>query len=178
MINLLPPESKTRLRSLYRRRLLGIGLGGLLVLLLMSDLFILPPLLLISAKSAAVSLTLSSARRRPVSKEADDTISAIEAVNAKLKLLSGYGQSSALSPMLDRVLSHKSKGISLLRFQYNQPGTLGLDGVAADRQTLLAFIGSLESEPSFVSVSSPISNLIESRDVSFSISLKLKPASP
>ncbi|HEY4482808.1 MAG TPA: hypothetical protein VI953_01390 [Candidatus Paceibacterota bacterium] len=178
MINLLPESAKDKIRKVYVLRVVATALFALLVLLVSCDIFLLPSFLILSSKGDATTLALSTARLRPVSKEADTAVAEIEEVNTKIRLITAIGRPFSTGGMLDRILSHKTSNITLSNIDYSSDSKVNLKGVARDREALLTLVKNLQDDPMFAEVGSPISNLIENHDIAFNINMKVQEIAP
>lgn len=176
MINLLPVEKITAVRSEYKRRRLTV-LGAmvlawfLMVVLLLSVLYFLAysERLLVSDQLAMKQKTL-----------ADDTNEELDRQLTKLadeiKIIK-TAEAARILPFdfLQHILAIKPAGVKInsLFFFVDSGATISLSGVADSRRNLLAFLDELRGDQTFSSVDSPVSNLIKESNVNFTFKLHL-----
>ena len=179
MVNLLPDEAVSTLRALYYRRLFGATLVAFSFIVTFSIGALLPSTVILLAKSKTTSEQLATALARPLSREADLLTRQIKQTNDKIILLSRMRSAFSFNAIIEHVLSHKHSGIALemlgqTRSQDKQGTTnVSLRGKARNREILLNFVHELAEDPFFAKVESPISNLISSSDIPFTLSLEI-----
>ena len=76
--------------------------------------------------------------------------------------------------LIDTATLHKNDGIHIREFSVHN-GQMLLIGIADTREEFIVFIDELEGEKLFSEVSSPISNLSKTKDISFEIAITLAP---
>ena len=172
MINLLPEGAASEVKRLYKRRLFGTALIFLFLLVLESIFLQAPTVYIQDQRLSVARADLASALAKPISKQANDASELIKDTNNKLSIFHPQNQLSYIK-IIDKIFSHKISGISLRSFDMNKEGGIKLAGVADTRTNLLTFIKSFERDTYFVGVQSPISNLITTVDIAFSIDFKL-----
>ena len=134
---------------------------------------IIPSILLLNIRISVISHGVSSARARPVSKDADVLVTSVRDINTRVQSLSLAKASPPFGELIDKILGHKTAGISIVHINRSNAGGVNIRGRASTRAVLLEFIKSFEKDTYFIDVTSPISNLISSTDISFSINMKL-----
>jgi len=175
MINLLPQEGVDEVRRIYRRRLTLMGILMGLIVTLLSIILLLPPLFSIRARRESTAHALSGAKARPISHEADSVSDAIKETNSKLKLLTSLlsTSTSSFTDIVDLIMVHRTPDIVFRHIERSSQSKIILRGVARTRTSLLVFIKSLDGDPVFAEVISPISNLITNTDIDFMVDLSL-----
>jgi hypothetical protein len=184
-MNLLPPSEKKVVRERYRRRLLVVALVFFTILISIILISIS-----ISYMASAYEIMVVSREVELISKTNDTkgvaaNISTIKDTNGKLDILTknstkslGYDLSTVFSSIID------SAKVKLTSFAYDQIETkkdqtketghrIIVGGIAKDRETLRDFVKILQSDKRFKSVDLPVSNLIESKDIKFFITIMI-----
>ena len=95
----------------------------------------------------------------------------------KLEILDSKTKVPLPTELIQTVISHKNPDVRLTEIVYDKldsGGAVRTFGTAATRDALLLYLASLEQEPSFSEVSSPISNLSASVDINFSVSIDIQ----
>jgi hypothetical protein len=177
MINLLPNSLIHQNLTEYRRRLLGLGLIWLSVVIL--TLIAIELFYLESVRIKSAGLDTFPARLEPDDfKRRQAATRSIQDLKHKLKIVAPVAKADEPSVQLASLLSLRPAGIKLTAIQYARSATgkrtITLAGVAENREVLLNFIARLETWPDLVAVRSPLDNLIRGRDLAFSINLELK----
>lgn len=172
MINLLPEEAFVKLRSDYRKKLLGFGLYLLSVVAAISIVFLVPAYIASTTQLSQVETLLFDARARPVSKQAEALADNVRSINQKVKLVADWSEPTYPSALISNVLGHKKGDISFSYIDLSD-GALVLRGRAASRSSFLALMEALKSDNTLSDISSPISNLIATSSLDFSIQMKI-----
>ncbi len=178
MINLLPPVALQNFIQEYRRRR-ALYVEWLVLCLLMVAA-IVGLIFLFSLEVRARGVEAELARREAevakiISPEQRQQIAAFE---ARLGVVvKAVAPDESLAVIIDQVYRHVHPGIKLSSLTYERQtetaATLRLHGIAATRGDLLTFITSLQAEPFFAVIDSPVSNLIRDRGATFSLSITL-----
>ncbi len=172
MINLTSHNTRTMIRSLYRRRLIVVSASFLCFLIILAIASLVPAYLDLSYRLEVVNESLTKAEARPVSRDANKLATEVKSLNDEIMVVSGVTKQESLISLIDRIQAIKVPGIST-KFISIVSNRVTLRAQANKRSSLLAFIEAIEKEGSFLEVSSPISNLIVSNDIDFSVTMKL-----
>lgn len=163
------------MRKVYHERLAQFVLELILVLVILSLVMLMPTVLTLKSRQETVAHSVGVAEARPVSKEAIDIGKQITSTNSLLKLINVTSTTTPYSKIVDAVLADKTAAITLTHFDWKSSGaSVNLAGIAPSRSALLEFVRSLESDPLFPKVDSPISNLIENSNINFTLNLTVK----
>ncbi len=177
MSNLILPEDKKVIAMEYKRRSwvilasLGIVLFSISLILLFS-LGVLIEARLVSLRSA----TTSDAKRAAAMEVAEYE----KAAKETRELMTIFNQPTLPAPslLINQILKYKPTNITLttITYAYPQPKVLSLtlSGTAATRKSLISFIELLNKDKTFVSVDSPLSNLVKEVNAPFTISVMIK----
>jgi hypothetical protein len=99
-----------------------------------------------------------------------------EVLVATQQKLSMMAESSGeeVSQVVADIILYKPAGISIsaFMFEHHDRARLSINGIAVDRESLLAFKETLEGQEMFTSVELPVSNLAKDRDIDFSIAVE------
>ncbi|HYC83449.1 MAG TPA: PilN domain-containing protein [Candidatus Paceibacterota bacterium] len=175
MNNLLAFEDRQTIRREYRRRRLLVGLS-LAVALIASAVVLLAAIYGTAAIKLSVQGGISASG---ASLEAEEQTSLKESSDAVQRALAAFKNLEEFEPSLlfKEIIDSKPEGISLASFSYTEVSSdqrvVVIEGIAATRKSLIAFIDTLEANPKFASVVSPLSNVIKDVDAPFSITLSL-----
>ena len=175
MINLLPLPDKKIIKSAYRHKVLewySLLLAGLLVILLVlaGCLYFL-----ITMRAETEQNILSSLQTSDKSNSGTEQITAAS-INQAISSLTGLAQTPRISDLISILVTQKPAGIKLTSFKFTQSakdkGKVAIDiqGVAANRQSLLSFSTLLQNTTGFQDVNSPYSNLVKKTNAEFDIS--------
>jgi len=179
MVNLLSLDEKQKVHELYVARLSISSLVFLLLAIGVGIIFLLPSFFLILVEERGATERVVIAREAISRSEGSNAIEIVRSVNKKLStLISGAEKHLALSPFFDTILSKKTKDLKITGFFYRkniedevEEASVIVRGRAPNRDSLLAFVERLREEPLFIDVYLPITDLVESKDIPFSITV-------
>lgn len=185
MTNLLPPQQIEKNISEYRLRLAGTALAMFAGILVLATILLAPSYLLATHKRAVVENDpiwqddKDGEMSRGKQKEFEDVI---KETNTILGTLGRTDTEFYVSEdIIEKVIGFKTPSITISGIFFDavpEGSALSIKGIATNRQSLVSFTDTLKKDPAFVSVDLPISNLVKDRDISFSISIKLKGVAP
>ncbi len=174
MVNLLTVFEKKQILKEYRMRLATVSLFALSFLVAIAVVLLLPAYLLSSVKYNEVfeQLELEKKKISSISTQ-EDPVEITKDVNNKLNILKGV-DSSLPDPyeITTIIIKHKPKGVFISAILYDKnkdEGKISVNGVSKDRETMLSFLRSMETENEFSSVELPISSFVKGEDIDFSI---------
>lgn len=178
MINLLLPEDQNAARTEYRRRVLAVA--GTLALAFLLIIFIIAGSLywFIRFRQAEAGQALETAKRELAVDNLDQLASDIKATNDKLKRLRADPDLKAPpSEIIARLVQSRGRVI-LQKITYlarsGAPVMVSLAGKAPTRQEFLSYLEILQNDPLLAQVDSPVKNLIQEKNLSFTLELTLK----
>lgn len=180
-MNLLPDDAKQNLRSERFSRFF-IVLGAVLsAILLVGWVLLLVSWLALAFEERGLEKQLEIVRQSPFLVRINEIESELAFFNEKLSAYDKNRESILFtSRIFDRVLGHRQHGISLSLFSYNGAGAVEnmpqfkIEGTASDREILVAFRDILDADPFIGNVRSPISNFLQERDISFSLTFDVE----
>ena len=175
MFNLLSRQDKLSLKAEYNRRKFVVALYLLATTLVISSIFLFPSHLVSSFKHSDIAQTAEILKNNIAIKNREDLNALIEAANKKITALS-VGSDIQITKHLADISEYRTAGIRLTGFAFgysekDKKTLISLKGIAADRETLLAFAESLKSDPAYEEVDLPISNFTRERDINFTMTI-------
>lgn len=173
-LNLLPPKNKAALRS------------GFIFAYAQSMLIVVFFLTAIAAGTLiAVRLLLKGTyedlaqRSTSTSEEYSTMTEEIKNINEYLKRIDGLVKRDATwSPVLAMVTQLVPRGTELDSIRLSKDGKLLLSGVASDRADVLLLRQRLIDTNQFKNVSSPLSNILQQKNVKFDFEMTYAPTAP
>ena len=174
MLYLLPSEEKKAIQREYasNRLVLCLALGFFLVAF--SIVFLLPSYFLSDQKERAAQMQADSSDHSAGAAATKDGRNALSDLRAKMALLAAPHPGASVP--IDEVVVDRGPGVEVKEFSYAEAGPKGfqlqIQGVAASRDALLAFVDALRKDKLFSSVDFPISSFAKDSDISFVIGLK------
>ena len=172
MFKLLTEEGREKVKHEYATRRAVVLLSALTLVLVAAIIGLLPSYLASNARQKAVlerTRIISSAGKRGDELELQAWL---RETNRKLLLLSPGLDTERPSDFIKKILDQKIPGIRVTGFSWLKTKnliTLSINGVALDRQTLVAFESRINSSGYFSEVTLPISNLARDRNIDFQI---------
>ncbi len=172
-MELLPPEEK---KILQKKQLLRFGMAisfGFSAVFLMGAVLLLPAYFSLKFQEKELgrllAVTKESFKRSDVS-QIEKKLKEFEAKTEKF--LQNEKEVNAPSLLFGPIISAQPAGIKLNSLVYTSK--ILLTGEALSRDDFLKFLGRLNSSGLFSEIDSPISNLLKSENLKFSLTLKLK----
>ena len=177
MINLIPIKEKKKIRAEYRFRLGVVVALASVSLFLISLVLLFPAYLLTLSKYqfASENLAKIEIEHGEVAQE-EEIADQTSMVNKKINFFLQEGKESWMfSEVVIKIIEIKGPTIKIKNMSYES--SLGkerfvISGRADDRDILASFVEKLKRDPSFTSVTIPISSYIKSTDIDFSIILE------
>lgn len=177
MANLLTPEQKNFNKRERTLRLIVVSIWFSCGVLVLATIFLLPSFILAESKESAledqVDVTTQIIEKRKTGAAQEE----VRITKAELGLLRNTLDNGSILDALSTILVTQNSTISISGIVYSQKGenirSLDIEGVASDRLSLLEFKKRLERELTVLDVVLPVSDLAESVDISFNISLNV-----
>jgi len=162
---------------MYRFRLGITVLSLAFVLLCVASISLLPALFLVSVKEERLALDLSLKGEEITPNAHKDTEILIGETQKQMSILRKGGGTEVSEAIID-ILETKGDAITPIGFFFQksssdktQEDKLVLRGKSATRSSLLSFVGELKKNARFKSVDLPVSDLVQSSDITFSITV-------
>lgn len=161
-LNLLPPPHKEDIRSAALfLRLQNIGLAAAATAVIVAG----------SIGAAAVLVKGISddytARSTSSSREFDGLMTEVRAINGYLRKVESQLPAANWSEILLSITELAPPDVRITSIRGEADGTIHVIGSALTRDSMLAMRTALEASPDFGKIDSPLSNLLQQRDVSF-----------
>ncbi len=175
MFNLLPEKVRSKIKKeyLFRRGIVVmifvISLQVLFLVMILPTWFVtIYKERVVRDEADKMNKYLSTLNMGPVNEK-------IKAINQKMSILNNALEYQSVTPFFDIVLSRKTESIFINRLAYTftspTSATIVVDGVSANRESLVGFVKSLERTGKFIAVDLPISNLAKDKNISFSLKI-------
>ncbi len=174
-LNLLPPAEKKDLRISEFNRLIFSLAGWFLVILVIFSIFLAGAFLslsiLLKEQANLVAIRESEPQMQNLLKIEDK----IKQTNQIIKQINSKQRQMVLwTPLLERLTKTVPAGLYLTNLSYQPSGNrIILNGWADQREDLLCFQRSLEENPFFAEVETPLANLVKEKNIDFSFTLHL-----
>ncbi len=167
-LNLLPPEKKKSLRQ-----------GFVIAFAQSMTLYLFIVVLFLTGTLISVRMTLSNnfkALNQPVSEDLSASSTEIRQINAYLSRIDAYGSRVVIwSDVLKSILGAVPAGVEVDTLSFTSDGSVRMTGLAATRDDLLQLKSKLGSLPLVSDVASPLSNLLQKKDVLFEMTMRYTP---
>lgn len=183
MINLLSPTEKWAIYKNRRTRALIVSLGALVCAFIAGFFLLLPSVFLALAKEKNEQGQIEFLKRTtPVLQEKDSLIEIARAISRKVGILE-KNDFFEVSPLVTEVLSVRGASVTLDGFFYerteDKSGKISrkiiVKGEALSREALVSFSRALEKSVLFFDAPLPVSSLVQSAEIPFSLTLTLAP---
>lgn len=175
-LNLLPSENRTRIGYVRLSHFFILAHGGLALLLALGIILLLPTYFFLYFQNKGVAELAETARQKTNQTEAHKTEDRIGEANAILHRLETEYATAATSQNsvtkhMENIVETAPAGITLTHFSFEKDANhIMLRGRAATRNDLLQFVGIIRSNSSFHDVESPVENILQDSNVSFTLS--------
>lgn len=182
MLNLLSTTEKKKVLNEYRLRLLVVAMFAFGAFVLASLELLAPSYFLASIKYNNAESTAANLEKKFGSNEKEKELAnQIREANSKISLLLNVDTSARLAPsqVIETILKIKESSIKIEGFIYDTGSAqerITVAGIARNRDSLARFVELLKKEPTFTSVTLPISSYVKSENIDFSIVIERKVA--
>lgn len=172
MFKLLTEEERQKVAHEYAMRRSIVMLGAFILVLVVGMAGLFPSYVLSSIR---YNEALERTKVTSGDQQRNDDLSLqiwLKETNRKLQLLSPVPDIDRPSNFIKKVLDQRDVGIAVTGFSLiktKDKTMLAVNGVAANRQSLITFENNLRSSGDFAEVVSPISNLAKDKDIDFQI---------
>jgi hypothetical protein len=178
MFHLLPDKEKKTLEREYRYRLLLVGLCFVLATLVVASVFLFPSYILSKRKLDDVTFRNTQMKKSIHAKTDPALANFLSTLKDNLSALKSTSQMASSSVLIKDITDKKSSGIYLNQFSISNEGTtesILLSGKASNRDNLIHFYRDLQGDAHFSKVDLPISDFAKDKDISFTITISVKP---
>jgi hypothetical protein len=177
MFNLLPDSLKKEIKAEYKLRVIIVILVFVLFIQLSFLVFIFPSWLISLYKEKETVAQAEEMSKSERVSNINSLTSIVTDTNTKLNMLNNTLEYPEFLPLANSILAQKTSSIKLDQFYYTSQspvtGTISLNGVSATRDSLVAFVKSLQETKLFKSVDLPVSNLTKDKNIKFSLTLTI-----
>jgi len=172
MFKLLTEEEKQKVAHEYAARRIIIVLYALILVLVVGIIGLLPSYVLSTARQNEVSEHTKITGNSLLKGDESELKAWLAQINKKLDVLSPKLDTYEPSIFIERILDQKINGIRIngISWTRSEDGLeFSVEGVAVDRQILVAFKDRINDSEDFSSVVLPISDLAQDVDIDFQI---------
>src|SRR3990167_3708325 len=186
-MNLLPEENKILFKKYYLRRLFIVFVFLFFSAVFAGIIVLIPTHLLISSHKNDLSAESAAYLKKEVKTANNAAALEIEKLNNRLDFLEKAVNDKKLNIFLKNIFDKKNSGVKITSFSYEKGNVskikdkistdddkISLYGKARKREDLLIFEGQLKKEWGDQKVVSPVSNLINEKDLDFSLVLYIQ----
>ncbi len=182
-MNLLPQADKSAIKQEYYRRLAVVAAVFFLVIILIGMIPLTTAYIVAMYQISNLNKEINFTNQSNLARGTGANEAIIKDVNSKIDLLNAVGKDDLgydISAIYASIIASSTAKITSLAYDQVQvkKGTtkevahrIVVSGVAADRSQLQAFVKVLKSDSRFASVDLPISDLIASSNIDFSITI-------
>lgn len=191
MANVLPQGQLQIVKRERRMRLAVFVLVFLAVTELLGSIFLIPSLWVARIKKQSVALQVETVAQLIEQKEQDEITTTLRRTRDMLAALRGVVTHPRPTVYSDRLAAHAGSAVGIHHVAYvvNAAGVvtsddheesalteapvaeLALEGVARDREALLAFVRRIERDEVFSSVELPVAHLAERTNIPFTLTI-------
>ncbi len=175
MFNLLPSDEKNNLYVTYSIRRAILGLLFLLAIGVIMCVSIVPSFILTKAKEVEIVQQVEFLNASLAVRNVDELNKKIIAIRDEVKALKDFTlENQKVSGLFNKILEKKSVDIRITGLLYgtaSKKHEIVLNGIAKNREALLAFAQSIGREKIFSNVILPVSNFAKNNNIQFSFSI-------
>lgn len=190
-MNLLPEENKIAYKKFYLKRLFVVFGASVFFMALSVAIVSLPGLLLILSYKNELRTEAEYFSKKDINLKDNLVATEVKNLNDKAKAVESSKNSVSPSTIFKKIIEEKNKGIKLTFFSYEKKVNLAnakidtkpdqknenkitISGIAQKRDDLIVLERQLKKQFGEDKVVSPVSNLINDKNLDFSISLYVK----
>ena len=173
MSNLLPPEQKSIIARLYKKRFTTFVFWSGFVVILIAAFCLVPSLYIARLREIDLSDTYAKLSGHETSAIKASLSNSITDINSRLAVFPAQEPTSPLlHDFIDLILAAKTSHIHITNFAYKLTtdttrATVTISGTADDRASLLVFVDTLKNIKTFFDVDVPISSFIQDTNMPF-----------
>ena len=178
MINFLSEKNKNNVKKEYSFRVFTLFLIIFSLVMVFVSVFLSPAHILSIYRKSVISNQLGMVKESPVSKSSV-SLEDVKKINEIVKVISSATvYQKPASDFIKRILNSKNSAITISfissDFDTNNNMRISLRGFSKTRDGLTKFVKDIKSLNLFSGVDLPISSLVKSSDIDFSINLTTK----
>jgi hypothetical protein len=175
MFTFLTTEHKQKVHGIYKTHLLVVFLWGMLVLIFLLVLLLTPSFLIARAKRGAAQTEFALVSKSTGTESPQEVEKVVAEAQEQIQTSNQYLGAPYLTETLLGVIKYKTSDIKINSMSFERSsGIINIAGVAGNRTALLDLVKKLRADNQFEVVDFPISSLVKSQKVDFSLILHLK----
>lgn len=175
MFNLLPPDEKKNIHSIYTLRRIDFVLLAFFATGVAANLLLFPSFLLTQIKHSEVKEEISFRQTSLQEKNTGELSTAIDKAKEEIEVLSTLTKDApTVYELFSKIVARKSEEIKITGILYGgekNTHEIVVNGIAQNRDALLRFAENVKRELVFSNVSLPVSNFAKNKDIDFSFSI-------
>ena len=177
MINLLPPQKKEEIKIENQLRIIILFGSRIIIALIILVLLAFSFNMYLKAQLSIRQALIQIEEKAIAPLEIEDIKKEIIEMNYLFsKINNFYKKQPNLTKILEQISFLLPSGVHLVNFSYKEMDSqIILNGWARDRKSFLEFKKSLERQENFINLYSPISNLVEPKDINFYLRFTIIP---
>ena len=176
MHNLLTEEAQKDVIKEYRFRFLSVLSGFFTLVFVVGSVLLVPSYMLVLTQKSGLKTELEIAKKLQEDNGNDNFSSSARSVEDKIKILSSVdSQNEAPDLLFRKIMEEMGESVKLNDFSYTETEgqlSIKIDGVAKNRDELLAFRNRLRQKQPFTSADFPVELLAKDEDIRFSMEIK------
>jgi hypothetical protein len=180
MINLIPPDARSRIVTEYWVRVVTAWLFLLAIAATVVGALLLPAYVLVTSQ-VNLSTTEADVARARVG-EHGVTTKVLDAASEEARLIVTSAEDPHLTQVVETIESIIPAGVEATAYtitrQAGGVAPVTLRGIASTRTTLATFRDALLANPQIARVDLPISNFAKDRDISFTVTITVSSSTP
>lgn len=175
MFTFLTAEHRKKVYGIYKTHLFVVFLWGMLVLIFFLILLLTPSFLIGRAKYSAAETEFALVSKSAGADSPQEIEKVVSQAQEQIETSNQYLGVPYLTETLLDVIKYKTSEIKIQSMSFERAsGSVNIAGVAQSRNALLDFVKKLKALSQFEVVDFPISSLVKSQKVDFSLILHLK----
>ena len=177
MFKLLTEEGMAIVLREYKRRRIAAILGALILVLVVAIVSLLPSYVLSTVRRVEVAERVKIASGMRVRGDEAELEEWLSRTNSILGVISAEPSIGQPSKLIEDIAGERVPGIFMTSFSWKKNKdvyVLSAQGIANNRQELIAFRDNLDGSGSFSLVDLPLSNLTVDKNINFQITLTPK----
>jgi Tfp pilus assembly protein PilN len=180
MINLLPTYEKKKLRKEYRLRFWVLALFLVFMIFFIANVLLVPSLVLSSVKYSITQDKIQKLKESNAGKQKVQLEATVKQTNDQVRILSLKSANTIdLQTIVGAITKSAGGNIKLLGILYQQKDkgdVFDIEGIAKNRQDLIAYRDGLQNMKEFSSVVLPVSDLVADQNISFTMKITVVPS--
>ncbi|MBY0309745.1 hypothetical protein K2Q16_01200 [Patescibacteria group bacterium] len=180
MINLIPPEARSRILVEYWVRVVTAWLSLLAIAATVVGALLFPAYVLVTSQVKSSAAEADKVRARVA--ELDTTTKVLDSATEEARMIVAAAQEPVLTEVVAIVEGLLPTGVEVSAYSLARLGAgvapVVVRGTATTRSALASFREGLVNHPKIVKVDLPISNFAKDRDLIFTVTLTMSSTTP